>query len=91
MLSIAGLLGILVYTKGNIQAANAGIMTRARRWRPDVAQLLARYGARGHSVGFALMTEAGFAPAGMVSMFERTEQAYHLMDSGAYPDLRSHR
>ena len=41
-------------------------------------------------VGFALMTEAGFAPAGMVNMFERMEQAYHLMDSGAYPYLRSH-
>jgi beta-barrel assembly-enhancing protease len=36
------------------------------------------------------MTEAGFAPSGMVSMFERMEQAYHLMDNGAFPYLRSH-
>ena len=41
-------------------------------------------------VGFNVMTEAGFSPAGMVSMFERMEQAYHLMDSGAYPYLRTH-
>ena len=41
-------------------------------------------------VGFNVMTEAGFAGSGMVSMFERMDQAYHLMDSGAYPYLRSH-
>jgi beta-barrel assembly-enhancing protease len=41
-------------------------------------------------VGFNVLVEAGFAGSGMVSMFERMEQAYHLMDNGAYPYLRSH-
>ncbi|MDN3918925.1 M48 family metalloprotease [Roseateles violae] len=41
-------------------------------------------------VGFNVMTHAGFAASGMSSMFERMEQAYHLMDSGNYPYLRSH-
>jgi len=41
-------------------------------------------------VGFNVLTEAGFAGSGMVSMFERMEQAYHLMDNGAFPYLRSH-
>ncbi len=91
LLSVAGLLlGILAATKGNIQAANAGIMTgqaAAAQMSLNFSRDMEREADR---VGFALMVEAGFAPAGMVSMFERMEQAYHLMDSGAYPYLRSH-
>jgi len=41
-------------------------------------------------VGFNVLTHAGYQGYGMVSMFERMEQAYHLMDSGSYPYLRSH-
>lgn len=41
-------------------------------------------------VGFNVLMQAGFAGSGMMSMFERMEQAYHLMDSGSYPYLRSH-
>ncbi|MEO7244445.1 MAG: M48 family metalloprotease, partial [Rubrivivax sp.] len=41
-------------------------------------------------VGLGVMSGAGFAPAGMASMFEKLEQANRLNDSGAYPYLRSH-
>lgn len=41
-------------------------------------------------IGFAVMTQAGFAPQGFVSMFEKLQQASRLQDSGNFPYLRSH-
>ncbi|MET0520337.1 MAG: M48 family metalloprotease [Burkholderiaceae bacterium] len=84
----------------------AGLLAAVRSSNPDVAnaaivgsQAAAAAASLAFSrdmereadrVGFSVMNQAGFAPSGMVSMFERMEQAYHLMDSGAYPYLRSH-
>ncbi len=41
-------------------------------------------------MGFSVMTQAGYAPQGFVSMFEKLQQAARLNDSGSYPYLRSH-
>ena len=41
-------------------------------------------------VGFGVMTQAGFAPQGSVSMFDKLQQASRLSDNGAFPYLRSH-
>jgi predicted Zn-dependent protease len=41
-------------------------------------------------VGFQVMTGAGFAPSGMVSMFEKLDASTRLNDSGGFPYLRSH-
>lgn len=41
-------------------------------------------------VGFGVMTQAGYAPQGFVSMFEKLQQASRLNDSGNFPYLRSH-
>ena len=41
-------------------------------------------------VGFGVMTQAGFAPHGFVSMFDKLLQASRLNDNGAFPYLRSH-
>jgi predicted Zn-dependent protease len=41
-------------------------------------------------IGFAVMSSAGFAPAGMAAMFEKLDQSSRLNDSGGYPYLRSH-
>ena len=41
-------------------------------------------------IGFGVMTQAGFAAQGFVSMFEKLQQASRLNDNGAYPYLRSH-
>ena len=41
-------------------------------------------------IGFSVLHGAGFADAGMASMFEKLEAANRLNDSGAYPYLRSH-
>ena len=40
--------------------------------------------------GIALMSNAGFAPAGMAAMFEKLDQANRLNDNGSFPYLRSH-
>ncbi|RZL11247.1 MAG: hypothetical protein EOP40_03395 [Rubrivivax sp.] len=41
-------------------------------------------------VGFGVMTEAGYAPAGMAQMFEQLQVAARLNDDNSYPYLRSH-
>ena len=41
-------------------------------------------------VGFGVMTQAGFAPQGFISMFDKLQQAARLNDNGAFPYLRSH-
>jgi len=41
-------------------------------------------------LGFGVMTQAGFAPLGFVTMFDKLQQASRLNDIGAYPYLRSH-
>jgi len=41
-------------------------------------------------VGYGVATQAGFEPAGFVSMFEKLLNASRLNDSGGYPYLRSH-
>ncbi|MFG6443043.1 M48 family metalloprotease [Roseateles sp. LKC17W] len=91
MVAIAGLLlGVLAASRGNIDMANAGIVggqAAAAQMSLNFSRDMEREADR---VGFNVLVEAGFAGSGMVSMFERMEQAYHLMDDGAYPYLRSH-
>ena len=41
-------------------------------------------------IGWGVHSGAGFAPAGVASMFEKLEHASRLNDNGAYPYLRSH-
>lgn len=41
-------------------------------------------------VGYGIATEAGFAPQGVVRMFEKLQQATRLTDNGSFPYLRSH-
>ncbi len=91
MVAIAGLLlGVLAASRGNIEMANAGMIggqAAATQLSLNFSRDMEREADR---VGFNVLVDAGFAGSGMVSMFERMEQAYHLMDSGAYPYLRSH-
>ncbi|MCT8174919.1 M48 family metalloprotease [Variovorax sp. CY25R-8] len=41
-------------------------------------------------VGFGVMTQAGFAPQGAATMFEKLQYASRLNDNGSFPYLRSH-
>lgn len=92
LLATAGLLlGILAAAKSRngdmAQAAIVGSQAAAAQASLNFSRDMEREADR---VGFQVMTQAGYQSAGMASMFERMEQAYHLMDSGAYPYLRSH-
>lgn len=91
MVAIAGLLlGVLAASRGNADLAQAGIVggqAAATQLSLNFSRDMEREADR---VGFNVLVEAGFSGSGMVSMFERMEQAYHLMDNGAFPYLRSH-
>ena len=41
-------------------------------------------------IGFQVMTNAGYAPGGMASMFEKMDVSTRLNDFGGFPYLRSH-
>jgi predicted Zn-dependent protease len=41
-------------------------------------------------IGFGVQSQAGFAPQGFVSMFEKLQQSSRLNDAGGFPYLRSH-
>jgi predicted Zn-dependent protease len=41
-------------------------------------------------IGFGVLTQAGFAPQGFVTMFDKLQQAARLNDSGNFPYLRTH-
>ena len=92
LLATAGLLvGILAAAKTRspdmANAAIVGSQAAAAQAQLNFSRDMEREADR---VGFQVMTQAGYANTGMASMFERMEQAYHLMDSGAYPYLRTH-
>ncbi|MEJ6006215.1 M48 family metalloprotease [Paucibacter sp. AS339] len=92
MLALAGLIaGLIVASRsGSADVANAAIVgsqAAAAQASLSFSRDMEREADR---VGFSVLSQAGFAPSGMFSMFERMEQAHHLMDSGAYPYLRSH-
>jgi beta-barrel assembly-enhancing protease len=83
-----------------------GILAAARSNNPDVAnaaiaggQAVAVQGQLNFSrdmereadrTGFGVLGAAGFATAGMASMFERLDTAQRLNDSGSFPYLRTH-
>jgi predicted Zn-dependent protease len=87
----AMLAGLLVASRsGNIGMANAAIVgsqAAAAQASLNFSRDMEREADR---VGFNVLSQAGFAPSGMYSMFERMEQANHLMDSNNFPYLRSH-
>ena len=88
----AMILGVLAASKSNSngQAANAlitGGQAAAVQSQLNFSRDMEREADR---VGFAVMTQAGFAPQGFVGMFEKLQQANRLNDSGNFPYLRSH-
>ena len=88
----AMILGVLAASKSssNGQAASAvitGGQAAAAQSQLNFSRDMEREADR---IGFAVMTQAGFAPQGFVSMFEKLQQANRLNDSGGFPYLRSH-
>jgi len=74
----------------NIDAGNAilvGGQAAAAQGQLNFSRDMEREADR---VGFAVLTGAGFAPAGMASMFEKLENASRHNDGNSFPYLRSH-
>jgi predicted Zn-dependent protease len=91
-LSLAAmLLGILAASRAHstdmAQAAIAGGQAAAAQAQLNFSRDMEREADRN---GLGLMTQAGYAPGGMASMFEKLDQANRLNDSGGFPYLRSH-
>ena len=85
----AMLLGILAASK-SIDGANAMIVggqAVAAQSQLNFTRDMEREADR---VGFTVATQAGYAPQGFVTMFEKLQQASKLTDNGSFPYLRSH-
>ena len=85
----AMILGVLAASK-SIDGANAMIMGSqavAAQTQLNFTRDMEREADR---VGFTVATQAGYAPQGFVTMFEKLQQASKLTDNGSFPYLRSH-
>ena len=92
LLSLAGLiLGVLAASRAGssdgVQAAVVGSQAAAAQGQLNYSRDMEREADR---VGFGVLTDAGYSPTGMASMFEKLDSANRLNDSGAFPYLRSH-
>ncbi len=87
----ATILGILAASRSNnadvANAAIAGGQAATLQGQLNFSRDMEREADR---IGFGVMTDAGFAPGGMASMFEKLAQSGRLNDSGGFPYLRSH-
>ena len=85
------ILGILAASRSNnadmANAAITGGQAAAIQGQLNFSRDMEREADR---IGFGIMTDAGFAPGGMASMFEKLAQSGRLNDSGGFPYLRSH-
>jgi predicted Zn-dependent protease len=85
----AMILGVLAASK-SIDGANAMIMggqALAAQTQLNFTRDMEREADR---VGYLVATQAGYAPQGFVTMFEKLQQASKLTDNGSFPYLRSH-
>ena len=85
----AMILGVLAASK-SIDGANAMIMggqAVAAQTQLNFTRDMEREADR---VGYLVATQAGYAPQGFVTMFEKLQQASKLTDNGSFPYLRSH-
>jgi predicted Zn-dependent protease len=92
MLSMAALiLGMLAASRSNnpdvAQAAIAGGQALMIQGQLNFSRDMEREADR---IGYGIFADAGFAPAGMASMFDKMDNASRLSDSGSFPYLRTH-
>ena len=87
----AMILGVLAASKAGssdgAQAAVVGSQAATVQAQLNFSRDMEREADR---VGFGVLNDAGYAPAGMASMFDKLELASRLNDSGSFPYLRSH-
>ena len=87
----AMILGVLAASRAGssdgAQAAMVGSQAASVQAQLNFSRDMEREADR---VGFGVLNDAGYAPAGMASMFDKLEVASRLNDSGSFPYLRSH-
>ena len=85
----AMILGVLAASKdpSAAQAAIVGGQAAAAQSQLNYSRDMEREADR---IGFGVQTQAGFAPQGFVSMFEKLQQSSRLNDAGGFPYLRTH-
>jgi predicted Zn-dependent protease len=85
------LVGILAAARSNsVDVANAAILGSqgvAAQGQLNFSRDMEREADRN---GYGVLQEAGFAPMGMATMFEKLDSANRINDSGNFPYLRSH-
>jgi beta-barrel assembly-enhancing protease len=87
----AMLLGMLIAARaGSADAAQAAVMSGQGAMMQGQLNFSRDMEREADRIGFGMLDDAGFAPYGMASMFEKLDQANRLNDSGAFPYLRSH-
>ncbi|UZG44554.1 M48 family metalloprotease [Caldimonas thermodepolymerans] len=90
MLAVASMIIGMIAASRSPEAANAlmvGGQAAALQGQLNFSRDMEREADR---IGYGVLEQAGFSPAGMASMFERLQQTSRLNDSGAYPYLRTH-
>ncbi len=85
----AMVLGALAVSR-NPDAANAVIMGSQAAVVQQQLNFSRDMEREADRIGYGVMTQAGYDPAGFVTMFEKLQQASKLNDNGAFPYLRSH-
>ncbi len=87
----AMLLGLVVASRtSNADAAQAAVVGGQAAMAQAQLNFSRDMEREADRTGLALMTGAGFAPAGMPVMFDKLDNASRLNDSGGFPYLRSH-
>ena len=85
------ILGVMAAARANAaNAANAAIVGGQAAMIQGQLNFSRDMEREADRVGFGVLDQAGFAPAGMASMFDKLLQASRLSDSQQYPYLRSH-
>lgn len=86
------ILGVLAASRTNasgdaVSAVVAGGQAAAIQGQLNFSRDMEREADR---VGFSVLTQAGYAPSGMASMFEKLGSAFALNDGNSFPYLRTH-
>lgn len=91
-LMLAGMiLGVLAASKSrNPDAGQAVMMGSQAAFAQSQLSFSRDMEREADRIGFGVMTQAGYAPQGAASMFEKLQYASRLNDNGSYPYLRSH-
>lgn len=90
LLGVATLIAGVLVAARNPEAANAMIAGGQAAMMQGQLNFSRDMEREADRVGFGVLQTAGFAPAGMMSMFDKLQFAARLNDNQQYPYLRSH-